>query len=64
MRLPGLGDGIPSRRQVAVFLGYSAAAVLYVGIGLFLTIGFVLSVFVAIAYLLAVAWLVPTVVRR
>jgi hypothetical protein len=54
---------LPSRRELAVALGYVAAAALYVLIGV-LVIDFLLSVFVGIGYLLLVAWLVPTVVRR
>jgi len=64
MRLLRLGERIPTRRQLGVFLGYAVASALYVGVGLFFTIDFVLSVFVAIAYLLAVVWLAPTLVRR
>jgi len=58
-----LAERVPTRRQLAVFLGYAAAAALYIAIGL-LTVDFILSVFVGIAYLLAVAWLVPAVLRR
>jgi hypothetical protein len=54
---------LPSRRQLAVAAGYTAAAALYVAIGVLVT-DFLLSVFVAIAYLLLVAWLVPVAVRR
>jgi hypothetical protein len=53
----------PSRRQLAVFGGYAAAAAVYVVIGVFFT-DFLLSVLVAFGYLLLVAWLVPTAVRR
>jgi hypothetical protein len=54
---------VPSRRELAVLLGYAGACALYVLIGVLVT-DFLLSVFVAIAYLLAVAWLVPAAVRR
>ena len=71
MRLRGLGvsdaedDGfrLPSRRQLAVGLGYAGAAALYVLVGVLVT-DFLLSVFVGIAYLLFIAWLVPAGVRR
>jgi len=54
---------MPSRRQLAVGLGYVGAAVVYVAIGVWFT-GFLLSYFVGLAYLLLVAWLVPAGVRR
>ena len=53
----------PSKRQLAVFAGYVAAAAVYIAIGVYYT-DFLLSVFVGIAYLLLVAWLVPAGVRR
>ena len=67
MRLRRVGDEtafrLPSRRQLAVGLGYVGACALYVLIGVLVT-DFLLSVFVGIAYLLVVAWLVPAAVRR
>ena len=53
----------PSRADVLVFVGYAAAAVIYVVIGVFVT-DFLLSVFVAVGYLLVAAWIVPRAVRR
>ena len=53
----------PSRGQLAVFVGYAAAAALYILIGVFVP-NFLLSLVTAIAYLLVVAWLVPVLVRR
>jgi hypothetical protein len=53
----------PSRADVLVLLGYAAAAVVYVVVGVFVT-DFLLSVFVATAYLLVAAWVVPRAVRR
>ena len=71
MRLQRVGDrpaddgGFlqPSRRQLAVGVGYAGAAALYILIGVLVT-DFLLSVFVGIVYLLVVAWLVPAGVRR
>jgi fatty acid desaturase len=60
---PARESFFPSRRQLAVFLGYVAAAALYVLIGVFEP-NFLFSFFTAIAYLLIVAWLVPALVRR
>ncbi len=57
------GFRLPTRRELAVALGYVGAGVLYVLIGVFVT-DFLLSVFVGIGYLLLVAWLVPAGVRR
>ena len=54
---------MPSRRQLAVFLGYVGAAAVYVVIGVWFT-DFLLSYFVGLAYLLLLAWLVPAGVRR
>jgi hypothetical protein len=54
---------MPSRRQLAVGLGYVGAAVVYVAIGVWFT-DFLLSYFVGLAYLLLVVWLVPAGVRR
>ena len=54
---------MPSRRQLAVALGYAAASAVYVAIGVWFT-DFLLSFFVALVYLLFVAWLVPAGVRR
>ena len=54
---------MPSRRQLAVALGYVGAAAVYISIGVFYT-DFLLSYFVGLAYLLLVAWLVPACVRR
>ena len=54
---------LPTRSQLVVLLGYTAAAAVYVVIGVLYT-DFLLSVFVGIAYLLVVAWLVPAAVRR
>jgi hypothetical protein len=54
---------MPSRRQLAVGLGYAGAAAVYISIGVFYT-DFLLSYFVGLAYLLLVAWLVPAGVRR
>ena len=54
---------MPSRRQLAVGLGYVGAAAVYVAIGVWFT-DFLLSYFVGLAYLLLVAWLVPAGVRR
>ena len=54
---------MPSRRQLAVALGYVAAAAVYVAIGVSYT-DFLLSYFVGLGYLLLVAWLVPAGVRR
>jgi len=54
---------MPSRRQLAVPLGYAAASAVYVAIGVWFT-DFLLSFFVALVYLLVVAWLVPAGVRR
>ena len=54
---------MPSRRQLAVFLGYVLAAAVYVVIGVWYT-DFLLSYFVGLAYLLLVIWLVPAGVRR
>jgi hypothetical protein len=63
MRAPGVSRDLPSKPQLAVFVGYVIAAAVYVTIGVFFT-DFLLSVFVGIAYLLLVAWLVPAGVRR
>ena len=63
MRLHRVDLSLPSRRQLAVFLGYLAAGALYVLIGVLVT-DFLLSVFVGMGYLLIVAWLVPAAVRR
>jgi hypothetical protein len=54
---------LPSRRELVVALGYTAAGALYVLIGVLVT-DFLLSVFVGLGYLLIVAWLVPAAVRR
>ncbi|HEY1564680.1 MAG TPA: hypothetical protein VGF72_08365 [Gaiellaceae bacterium] len=54
---------MPSRRQLAVALGYLAASAVYVAIGIWFT-DFLLSYFVGLAYLLLAAWLVPAGVRR
>src|SRR3954452_13146999 len=54
---------MPSRRQLAVALGYVAAAAVYIAIGVSYT-DFLLSYFVGLGYLLLVAWLVPAGVRR
>jgi hypothetical protein len=54
---------MPSRRQLAVGVGYVGAAVVYVAIGVSFT-NFLLSYFVGLAYLLFVAWLVPVGIRR
>ena len=54
---------LPSRRELAVALGYVGAGALYVLIGVLVT-DFLLSVFVGLGYLLLVAWLVPAAVRR
>ena len=59
----GGGSGPPTRRQLAVFLGYVVAGVLYVAIGLWET-DFLLSFWVALAYLLVMVWAVPVVVGR
>ena len=53
----------PTRRQLAVFLGYVAAGVLYVAIGVWET-DFLLSFWVALAYLLVMVWAVPVAVGR
>jgi hypothetical protein len=53
----------PNRRDLVVFGGYVAAAVLYIGIGAAYT-DFLYSFWVGVGYLLIVAWLVPTLVRR
>ena len=64
---PPIGErysrAMPSRRQLAVALGYVGAAAVYVAIGVWFT-DFLLSYFVGLAYLLVVAWLVPAGVRR
>jgi hypothetical protein len=54
---------MPSRRQLAVAMGYVAASAVYIAIGVWFT-DFLLSFFVGLAYLLLVAWLVPAGVRR
>ena len=54
---------MPRRADLRVLVGYTAAAAVYVLIGVLVT-DFLLSVFVGIAYLLIVAWLVPAAVRR
>lgn len=53
----------PSRRDLVVFGGYCAAALLYIAIGVWYT-DFLYSFWVGLGYLLIVAWLVPTLVRR
>ena len=63
LRVPAFIRERPSKRQLAVFVGYVIAAAVYVTIGVFYT-NFLLSVFVGGAYLLVVAWLVPAGVRR
>jgi hypothetical protein len=57
------GPRRPSRRDLAVFAGWLAAAAVYVGIGLY-SVDFLLSFWVGLAYVLVTAWLVPAVVRR
>ena len=54
---------MPSRRQLAVGLGYVGAAAVYVAIGVWFT-DFLLSFFVGLAYLLVAVWLVPAGIRR
>ena len=54
---------MPSRRQIAVAMGYAAASAVYIAIGVWFT-DFLFSFFVGLAYLLLVAWLVPAGVRR
>jgi len=54
---------MPSRRQLAVALGYAAASAVYVAIGVWFT-DFLLSFFVGLVYLLLAVWLVPAGVRR
>ncbi|HZQ65694.1 MAG TPA: hypothetical protein VFA66_10755 [Gaiellaceae bacterium] len=54
---------LPTRRQLAVFGGYLAAAAVYVGIGVY-EVDFLLSYWVAVAYVLVTVWIVPSVVRR
>jgi hypothetical protein len=54
---------MPSRRQLAVAMGYVAASAVYVAIGVLFT-DFLFSFFVALVYLLLAAWLVPAGVRR
>ena len=54
---------MPSRRQLAVAMGYVAASAVYIAIGVWFT-DFLLSFFVGLVYLLLVAWLVPAGVRR
>jgi len=54
---------MPSRRQLAVALGYVAAAAVYIAIGVWFT-DFLLSFFVGLVYLLLAVWLVPAGVRR
>ena len=53
---------LPTRGQLAVGLGYAAAAALFIVIGVIVN-DFMLSVFEGIAYLLVVVWLVPLAVR-
>jgi hypothetical protein len=50
-------------RDWRTLLVYGSAAVLYIGIGVFLT-DFLLSVFVAAGYLVLVTWLLPSALRR
>ena len=54
---------MPSRRQLAVALGYAAASAVYMAIGVWFT-DFLLSFFVGLVYLLLAVWLVPAGVRR
>ena len=63
LRAPDFIRDRPSKRQLAVFVGYVIAAAVYVTVGVFYT-DFLLSVFVGMGYLLLVAWLVPAGVRR
>jgi hypothetical protein len=63
LRAPEVLRDPPTKRQLAVALGYVLASAIYVTIGVFYT-DFLLSVFVGIAYLLLMAWLVPAGVRR
>jgi hypothetical protein len=53
----------PSRRQLLVFGGYCAAAVVYIVIGVTWT-DFLLSFWVGLGYLLLAAWVVPAIARR
>jgi hypothetical protein len=53
----------PSRRNLAAFALYVAAAAVYVAIGL-TTVDFLLSFWVALVYLLIAVWLIPLAVRR
>ena len=53
----------PDRRQFLTLLGYAAAAVIYITIGVWMT-DFLLSVFVACVFLLVAVWVIPTIVRR
>ena len=57
------GPALPTRRQAVAFLGYSASAGIYIGIGLY-TVDFLLSFWVAVAYVLVTMWAVPATVRR
>ena len=54
---------MPSKRQLAVAVGYAAASAVYIAIGVWYT-DVLLSFWVALAYLLLVVWLVPAGVRR
>jgi hypothetical protein len=52
-----------TKPQLREFLVYVAAAVVYIGIGLY-NVDFLLSWPVAAAYLLVTTWLVPAGIRR
>jgi hypothetical protein len=54
---------LPSKRDLAVFGGWLAAAALYVAIGVY-EVDFLLSFWVALVYVVIVVWLVPAAVRR
>jgi hypothetical protein len=53
----------PTRRDLALFGGWLAAAGVYVGIGLY-SVDFLLSFWVALAYVIVTGWLIPAAVRR
>jgi hypothetical protein len=63
VRLRGLTERIPTRVELRVFLGYCAAAAIYIAIGVAVT-DFLYSFWVGVAYVLVVTWAVPAALRR